>query len=120
MTMSGAPGQSPAASRQPFIRAFMATFTNQQSRLLTLTTPLGEDVLLLTGFSGQEAISRLFSYQLDMVSEEEDIAPSDIVGKNVSWAVQEVDKEPRWFNGHVSRFAAGSSRQHDRRVYRME
>ncbi len=98
----------------------MATFTNQQSRLLTLTTPLGEDVLLLTGFTGQEAISRLFSYQLEMVSEEEDIKPQDIVGKNVSWAVQEVDKEPRWFNGHVSRFAAGSARHHDRRVYRME
>src|SRR5262245_20787779 len=98
----------------------MATFTNQQTRLLTLTTPLGEDVLLLTAFSGQEALSQLFRYQLEMVSEEEDIKPADIVGKGISWGVQEVDKETRWFHGHVSRFVAAGSRSRDRRVYHME
>ena len=98
----------------------MATFTNQLTRLLTLSTPLGDDVLLLTGFSGQEALSQLFNYQLEIVSEEEDVRPADIVGKNVTWGVQEVDKETRWFNGHVCAFSAGATRLHDRRVYRME
>ena len=40
---------------------------SQQERLIALTTPLGEDVLLLAGFSGHEAISRLFSFQLDLL-----------------------------------------------------
>lgn len=98
----------------------MAAFTNQETRLLTLATPLGDDVLLLTAFSGQETMSRLFVYQLEMISEEEDIKPQDIVGKNVTWGVQQVDKETRWFNGHVSRFSATGTRMHDRRTYRME
>src|SRR5262249_9434572 len=73
-----------------------------------------------TRFTGQEAMSRLFSYQLEMLSEEEDIKPEDIVGKNVTWGIQEWDKEIRYFNGFVSRFSAGAARLHDRRVYRME
>ena len=40
----------------------------QQARMLKLSTPLGDDVLLLTGFSGQEEISRLFRFQLQMIS----------------------------------------------------
>ena len=43
---------------------------SQQNRLISLTTPLGEDVLLLAAFSGQEAISRLFSFHLDLLSEQ--------------------------------------------------
>jgi len=34
----------------------------QEGRLISLTTPLGADKLLLAGFSGHEAISRLFSF----------------------------------------------------------
>ena len=98
----------------------MPTYTNQQSRLLTLSTPLGDNVLLLNRFTGQEAMSRLFSYQLEALTEEEDIKPQDIVGKNITWGIQEVDKEPRFFNGHVSRFMAGGQRVHGRRLYRME
>ena len=43
---------------------------SQQDRLISLTTPLGEDVLLLAGFSGHEAISRLFSFHLDLLTEQ--------------------------------------------------
>ena len=39
-------------------------------RLLALSTPLGEDVLLLAGFTGGESMSRLFTYSLDLLSEE--------------------------------------------------
>jgi len=34
----------------------------QASRLLSLNTPLGTDVLELTAFSGHEEISRLFHF----------------------------------------------------------
>jgi type VI secretion system secreted protein VgrG len=51
----------------------------QQNRLIAVETPLGPDKLLLTSFSGQEQISRLFSYQLDMLSSDPAIDPLKIV-----------------------------------------
>ena len=33
----------------------------------SISSPLGPDVLVLTGFRGQEGLSRLFAYQLEMV-----------------------------------------------------
>jgi type VI secretion system secreted protein VgrG len=97
----------------------MATFTQAQ-RSLALTSPLGEDVLLLLGFSGTEAISRLFGYQLELASENDSIAPRDIVGQSVTWSVNHVDKEPRYFNGVVSRFVAGALSRCGLRTYRAE
>ena len=41
----------------------------QAGRRLKVTTPLGPDVLLLNGFTGQEAISRPFSFHLQCVAE---------------------------------------------------
>ncbi|MBY0228019.1 MAG: type VI secretion system tip protein VgrG [Gemmataceae bacterium] len=81
----------------------------QDARLLSLTTPLGKDVLLLGGFSGSEALSRLFSFRLEMFSAKPDLAAKDIVGKAVSWSVKFQDKQPRHFHGLVSRFAAAGS-----------
>ena len=40
----------------------------QAGRLISVTTPLGEDELLLEEFSGQEAISSLFQFTLAMLS----------------------------------------------------
>ena len=86
----------------------MATYTQEQ-RTLSVSSPLGPDVLLLQGFTGTESISRLFSYQLELASEQEAIAAKDIVGKSVTWSVSRIDQEPRYFNGFVSRFVAGSA-----------
>ena len=91
----------------------------QKDRLLSLTTPLGGEVLVLTAFSGREELSRLFSYQLDMISDNNAITAKDIVGKNVTWSAKLKDGTPRNFNGLVSRFYAGDER-HGRRNYRAE
>lgn len=77
----------------------------QENRLISLTTPLGEDKLLLAGFSGHEAISRLFSFHLELLSEHGLIDFKDIIGKNVTISVKQVDGTPRYFNGVVSNFA---------------
>jgi type VI secretion system secreted protein VgrG len=82
---------------------------SQQERLIALTTPLGEDVLLLAGFSGHEAISRLFSFQLDLLSEKGPIDFATIIGKNVTIRVTQSDKTERYFNGIVSQFAQSGS-----------
>jgi type VI secretion system secreted protein VgrG len=95
----------------------MATFTGER-RLLTLTTPFGEDALLLTSFNGTEEISRLFNYQLEMLSEKDSIDAADIVGKDVTWSIQHLDSDPRIFNGVVSRFAASGRLIRGLRAYR--
>jgi type VI secretion system secreted protein VgrG len=86
----------------------------QEGRLISLTTPLGTDKLLLAGFSGHESISRLFSFHLDLLCEATDLSThqpatpiqfSEIIGKNVTITVTQSDNTPRYFNGLVSHFA---------------
>ena len=43
--------------------------TTQARQFTSITTPLGDDVLLLQKFTGQEAISKLFNFQLELASE---------------------------------------------------
>ena len=78
---------------------------SQAGRLIALTTPLGEDKLLLTGFTGQEAISRLFSFHLTTLSEDTAIDFTHIVGQSVTISVMQSDDSLRYFNGIVSHFA---------------
>jgi type VI secretion system secreted protein VgrG len=77
----------------------------QEGHLISLTTPLGTDKLLLAGFSGSEAISRLFCFHLDLLSEEPaPINYMQIVGKSVTIAVVLADDAQRYFNGIVRQF----------------
>ena len=82
---------------------------SQKERLIALTTPLGEDALLLAAFSGQEAISRLFSFHLDLLSEQGPIDFAGIIGKNVTITVTQSDYTQRYFNGIVSHLAQSGS-----------
>ena len=82
---------------------------SQEGRLISLTTPLGEDVLLLAGLSGHEAISRLFSFHLDLLTEHGPIDFTQIIGKNVTISVAQSDNTARYFNGMVSHFAQSGS-----------
>jgi type VI secretion system secreted protein VgrG len=82
----------------------MALYT-QAGRLISLTSPLGEDKLLLTGFTGHEAISRLFHFHLTTLSEDTGIDFTTIVGQQVTIGVMQFDDSKRYFNGIVSHFA---------------
>lgn len=77
----------------------------QQTRRIAVETPLGEDVLLLTAFHGREEISRLFHFELEMLSEHESIDATKIVGKNITFFVKDATDECRYFNGFVKRFS---------------
>src|SRR5512135_3449747 len=98
------PGISPTAARAAFPslifphelprtgrQVSMAVSYTQDRRLLTVTSVLGDNVLLLQSFTGQEAISNLFSYELNLFSDNESIAAKDLVGTSITWAVNEVD-----------------------------
>lgn len=79
----------------------------QDNRLISIDTPLGKDVLLLASFRGLEGLSRLFSFELNLLSENHSISFQDIVGKNVTISVVLADKSKRYFNGIISRFTQG-------------
>jgi type VI secretion system secreted protein VgrG len=82
----------------------------QENRLISLDTPLGDDALLLQGFTGHEGISRLFHFNLDLLSDQNDIDFDDIVGQQVTIRVFLSDgSSERYFNGFVSRFAQSAS-----------
>ena len=79
---------------------FMPTYT-QDGRPLSITTPLGKDILLLVGFNGTEAMSQLFHFQLDVLAENKTDVPFDkLLGQKVSAALTlPDDKTQRYFSG---------------------
>jgi type VI secretion system secreted protein VgrG len=74
-------------------------------RVMEITTPLDADVLLFHGMHGREELSRLFEYQLDLLSPKKDVNIDDILGKNVTVKLALPDDNTRYFNGYVTRFA---------------
>ncbi|MGA9980946.1 MAG: type VI secretion system tip protein VgrG [Candidatus Sulfotelmatobacter sp.] len=93
---------------------------SQDNRLISIDTPLGKDVLLLSGFNGSEGISRLFRFDLELFSEQNSINFKDIIGQNVTIHITLTDgSSDRIVSGFVSRFAqSGSDRQFTH--YQME
>jgi type VI secretion system secreted protein VgrG len=82
----------------------------QAHRLLSISTPLGEDVLLLQALSGEEAISRPFRFDLELLAHQNDsISLNKLVGQNVTIAIQQPDSSLRYINGHISQFALGAT-----------
>lgn len=79
----------------------------QENRHIAIDTPLGKDVLLLTGFRGTEGPSRLFGFELSLLSENHKIKFEDIIGKNVTVSIVLSDGDKRYFNGIISRFSQG-------------
>ncbi|HWB07619.1 MAG TPA: type VI secretion system tip protein TssI/VgrG [Pirellulales bacterium] len=89
----------------------MSTVTySQTNRPISVTTPLGKDKLLLVGFSGSEAISRPFSFQLELKADnknQQDIAFDKLLGQKITVQLTQADNKPRYFSGICSRFSQG-------------
>lgn len=79
-------------------------------RRMSIETPLGKDVLLLSSFRGTEAVSGLFGFELELLSENSGISFEDIIGKPVSIALKLVDRSARYFHGIVCRFSQQEGR----------
>ena len=87
---------------------------------LSLTTPLGDDALILQEFDGTESLSQPFSFRLDMVSEQQSIEPAALLGKAVTWSVAGPDDDQRHFSGIVREFVAAEDWGRGYRVYHAE
>lgn len=83
----------------------------QADRTLKITTPLGEDALVLTALRGREAISELFHFEATAVWQNASALNfKDILGKNVTAEINSVAGQ-RYFNGIVKSITEGA---HDR------
>lgn len=89
----------------------------QEHRLISISSPLGQDKLLLTSFQGGDYISRLFEFQLEVLSANVNLDPHELMGKQVTVTLQE-DSE-RYFTGYVSRFIFGEIKANDLRQYKL-
>jgi type VI secretion system secreted protein VgrG len=86
----------------------MSTYT-QAHRPIAITTPLGKDVLLLTGIRGEETISQLFNFQVDLLAEAKNEIHFDrIIGQSATVEMRIANEERRYFNGLVKRFSQGA------------
>jgi type VI secretion system secreted protein VgrG len=92
----------------------------QADRPMTVTTPLGQDDLLLVGFQGREAISELFHFELDLIAENETpIAFEKLLGQKVTIHLALETGVRRHFSGICKRFSQGT-RDDTFTAYRME
>jgi type VI secretion system secreted protein VgrG len=86
---------------------------------LSVATPLGEGVLRLAGFLGKEALSGLFSFELDLLSSSGQEIPFDaVLGKEFRVTVTLPSGEARHFHGICNRFSSGDDG--DVRTYKAE
>jgi type VI secretion system secreted protein VgrG len=92
----------------------------QDNRLLKITTPLGEDFLLLNRLSATEEISSLYSIDIELLHDEgverghkpHVIKPQEILGQAVSIDIIQRDGTARVLTGIINHF---SQRNRDRR-----
>ena len=98
----------------------------QKNRAIGIITPLGEDVLMLVSMRGTEGMGRMFQFELDLISDQEDNKPVDfkkVLGKNVTIWLELADNKKRYFNGFVSWFSLVSveeNRKESKVVYHYE
>lgn len=72
--------------------------------VIGVSTPLGSDAFVLEQFEGEEAVSRLFRFQLELVAENAVDVPFDaLLGEEVSVGFHFGGQPSRFFNGIVSR-----------------
>jgi type VI secretion system secreted protein VgrG len=76
---------------------------DQETRLLAIGTPLGDDVLGLRSFTVREQLGRLFKIEAELSSEDAEIDLDKVVGNNVTVRLQIGKDVDRYFNGFVSR-----------------
>jgi type VI secretion system secreted protein VgrG len=77
---------------------------SSMTRSITAITPLG-DQLLFSAMSGREEMSRLFEFQVELLSESHTISPPALLGKSISLEIMTHKGGKRYLDGHCMRFA---------------
>jgi type VI secretion system secreted protein VgrG len=91
----------------------------QANRPIRVNTQLGEDVLLLNGFNGQEGVSELFSFQLELASVDPDLDPQAFLRTPVVLTIDLTNGSQRTIHG-LARRLTQLGRRDDLVFYRAE
>lgn len=78
-------------------------FIGQQTRLIKLTTPLGEDVLLPQRVIAQERLGRGYEYTVDCLSVRDDIELKQFIAQPVTLWLRQFDASYLPVHGYVNR-----------------
>jgi type VI secretion system secreted protein VgrG len=81
----------------------MTQFVQGTSPIL-IDTPFGADKLMVKRFHGEETISGLFQFTLEMISESNSLSFAEIMGKKVTLTLQLEGGGKQYLNGVVGRF----------------
>ncbi len=92
----------------------------QAGRLLRITSPLGQDVLVLRRLVAVDAIGQPFGIVAEVLSARPDLAPKDLLGKAITCTIAAGDQPERHFNGLVRAFGRIGGRERDLTAYRLE
>jgi type VI secretion system secreted protein VgrG len=80
---------------------------SQDKRPLKVDTPLGKDVMLLQHFNGEEAISELFHFRLELLAENQtDVSFDKLLGQKITLTIL-LPKGERHISGICNRIAQG-------------
>jgi Phage tail baseplate hub (GPD) len=74
------------------------------NRLAEIKTPLPEGKLLFYKMEASERLAQSFSYEIDLLSEDDQIAYSSVLGQKMTVALQLQDGGVRHFDGYVVLF----------------
>ena len=74
----------------------------QDNLLFTVHTPLGKDQLLFKNLHGEEQLSGLFHFQLELLSESRRIDFQEILGQALTVQIQFAPDHTRYLNGIVT------------------
>ena len=77
----------------------------QEHREVEVATSLGEDVLLFRSMTLTEELGRLFSCEIELLSNEQQLDFDDLLGQKMTVRLNLPGGKTRYFNGHVSRFS---------------
>lgn len=93
---------------------------SQESRFISINTPVGANELVISSFSGTEYLSKPFNFRVELLSQNHDIKANDLLGKTVDIELKLSSGESRYFNAYVSQFSAGGRRSGGYRSYSAE
>jgi type VI secretion system secreted protein VgrG len=89
--------------------------TTQDGRLMSIATPLGKDFLLINRFTATEGLSQLFSIDVELLHEENEVSftptkvdPTSLLGQGVTISIAALDGSTREFTGMVNKFSQGN------------
>ena len=90
----------------------------QDNRFIAIDTPLGKDVFLLTAFNGVDALSEVSLYQATVLSTEDWVEPSRILGQAVKVTIRGQDE--RVVHSHVVAIERAGVAGDGLREYRLQ